>query len=149
MKEKYEDAVAVSVAFHAFLQYKPEKEASFQTHEKYERELAIANEKIRSLQNECKCVTGSQLFEFEALNYDSRLSLLLDAVDIAVPGQPTLMHYLQYDPVPLHFTTANGSIYPEVVAVPPPPADPADSGMAHLVAQANGANGHLVPEYST
>lgn len=27
-----------------------------QTHEKYERELAIANRKIKDLQNECKCV---------------------------------------------------------------------------------------------
>lgn len=70
------------------------------------------------------------------------VSLLLDAVDIAVPGQPTLMHYLQHDPVPAHYTTANQPVYPEMVAVPPP-VEPTTPGRSHPSSQSNGTNGHL------
>ncbi|KAL6301731.1 hypothetical protein BKA93DRAFT_796378 [Sparassis latifolia] len=50
------------------------------THDQYQRELAIADEKVKRLQEEC--------------------NLLLDAVDIAVPAQPSLLHYLSRDPIP-------------------------------------------------
>ncbi|KAI0643968.1 hypothetical protein C8Q79DRAFT_121833 [Trametes meyenii] len=50
------------------------------THEDLERQLVRADEKLKRLQEEC--------------------NLLLDAVDIAVPAQPTLVHYLKRDPIP-------------------------------------------------
>ncbi|KAI0685839.1 hypothetical protein BC835DRAFT_1381976 [Cytidiella melzeri] len=92
------------------------------THEQYKQELAVANEKIRNLQNEC--------------------NLLLDAVDIAVPGQPTLMHYLQHDPVPLHYTAQNAPIVPEMVPAQPSPVEESEPGRLHATQQLNGTNGH-------
>lgn len=70
-------------------------------------------------------------------------SLLLDAVDIAVPGQPTLMHYLRHDPVPIHYTTVNVPAYPELTPVPPQTVEPVDPGRPQPVLQTNGTNGHL------
>ncbi|KAI0091430.1 hypothetical protein BDY19DRAFT_930455 [Irpex rosettiformis] len=107
-----------------FLAMKERYEHVTSTHSKYERELAIANEKMRNLQNEC--------------------NLLLDAVDIAVPGQPSLMHYLQHDPVPVHYATAN-AVVPEAPMMPlqvpssqqsAPPAPPPPH-------HTNGTNGHI------
>lgn len=69
------------------------------------------------------------------LNSTSR-SLLLDAVDIAVPAQPTLLHYLSRDPIPAQYHsytvpfTADSDIY-EIR--PPPLSRPRyhKSGTAH------------------
>jgi len=69
------------------------------THDQYKRELAIAEEKARRLQAEC--------------------NLLLDAVDIAVPAQPTLLHYLARDPIPPQ--------YHSYTSIPIPPRDGASS----------------------
>ncbi|KAI0339716.1 hypothetical protein BDW22DRAFT_1361294 [Trametopsis cervina] len=105
-----------------FLAMKEKYEQVVATHEKYERELALANEKIRNLQNEC--------------------NLLLDAVDIAVPGQPTLMHYLQHDPIPTQYSTTTAPVYPELIPMPPPPAEPVEIDQTQGAPQTNGANGH-------
>ncbi|KZT68669.1 hypothetical protein DAEQUDRAFT_727543 [Daedalea quercina L-15889] len=51
-----------------------------ETREAYRKELALAEDKLRKLQDEC--------------------NLLLDAVDIAAPAQPSLLHYLARDPIP-------------------------------------------------
>ncbi|EKM50726.1 uncharacterized protein PHACADRAFT_264178 [Phanerochaete carnosa HHB-10118-sp] len=97
-------------------------------HEKYERELALANEKIKRLQDEC--------------------NLLLDAVDIAVPGQPSLLQYLEQDPVPAHYMTLSGPQY-ELPVAPPlpqaealPPHPPSRTHSQDSVPQTNGTNGH-------
>lgn len=61
-------------------------------------------------------------------------SLLLDAVDIAAPSQPTLLHYLTQDPIPAHYhLTARGLLPPPMEAVEPEPQPPRS---------ANGTNGH-------
>ncbi|KAI0758584.1 hypothetical protein BC629DRAFT_1295726 [Irpex lacteus] len=124
-----------------FLAMKEKYEQVNATHTQYERELAQAAEKMRNLQNEC--------------------NLLLDAVDIAVPGQPTLIHYLQHDPVPIHYTTASVPVAPEVIPVPIPvqvpmpmqvpiPQQPHPMPMIepiqfipHQPPNANGTNGHI------
>ena len=80
------------------------------------------------------------------------VSLLLDAVDIAVPGQPTLMHYLQHDPVPVHYATSNAPVVPEIPVVPvlipihhppPPPQQQPVPVQPPPPQQVNGNNGHL------
>ncbi|CCL99503.1 uncharacterized protein FIBRA_01521 [Fibroporia radiculosa] len=80
------------------------------THELVEKQLAIANEKVKRLQEEC--------------------NLLLDAVDIAVPAQPTLRHYLAQDPIPpqyhsyqVPFPAAPSATTPQP-SQPPPPSSP-------------------------
>ncbi|KAI0777481.1 hypothetical protein BD413DRAFT_452712, partial [Trametes elegans] len=78
------------------------------THEEYERQLQRADEKLRRLQEEC--------------------NLLLDAVDIAVPAQPSLLHYLTRDPIPpqyySHTVPVPTGLPPEATIpqhLPPPP----------------------------
>ncbi|KAL4243781.1 hypothetical protein ABKN59_011823 [Abortiporus biennis] len=68
----------------------------------YERELAVAQDKIKKLENEC--------------------NLLLDAVDIAAPSQPNIIHYLAHDPVPDEYTLAGGTTGPPVQPLPEPAA---------------------------
>ncbi|KAF9814324.1 hypothetical protein IEO21_05167 [Rhodonia placenta] len=76
------------------------------TKDRYERDLATANGKIKRLQAEC--------------------NLLLDAVDIAAPAQATLMHYLSQDPIPpqYHSYQVPFSAEPPPVTAPPPPPPP-------------------------
>ncbi|KAF7794977.1 hypothetical protein EIP86_006120 [Pleurotus ostreatoroseus] len=110
------------------------------THERYEKDLAVANRKLKDLQNEC--------------------NLLLDAVDIAVPGQPTLQHYLNYDPVPPYMASAPSTYGaapappPLIVPSPQPPHELSPlqtpqplptlsrSNSHNSVSQTNGVNGH-------
>ncbi|GJE93838.1 hypothetical protein PsYK624_100020 [Phanerochaete sordida] len=115
-----------------FLTMKERYEVVTAAHEKYERELASANEKIKRLQDEC--------------------NLLLDAVDIAVPGQPSLLQYLAQDPVPPHYMTLSGPQYelPAVQPLPPPadvlppqPPSRTHSQNSGSVPQTNGTNGHV------
>ncbi|KAH9945747.1 hypothetical protein B0H21DRAFT_743852 [Amylocystis lapponica] len=74
-------------------------------HSKFERELAIADEKVKKLQEEC--------------------NLLLDAVDIAVPAQPTLLYYLSRDPIPPQYHSY--TVPPQPAPGAPPPAPPQPS----------------------
>ncbi|KAI0354146.1 hypothetical protein OH77DRAFT_543910 [Trametes cingulata] len=70
-----------------FLALREKYETVTATHDEYERKLARADEKLKRLQEEC--------------------NLLLDAVDIAVPAQPTLLHYLTQDPIaPQYYSRA-------------------------------------------
>ncbi|KAI0692922.1 hypothetical protein C8T65DRAFT_524540, partial [Cerioporus squamosus] len=71
------------------------------THAEYERALARADEKLKRLQEEC--------------------NLLLDAVDIAVPAQPTLLHYLARDPIPPQYYSYTVPVPPPGTEGPPPP----------------------------
>ena len=57
MKERYEVVTAVSATYatrSGCLEGKGSQWGTIQAHEKYERELALANEKIKRLQDECK-----------------------------------------------------------------------------------------------
>ncbi|KAI0748954.1 hypothetical protein C8Q74DRAFT_381994 [Fomes fomentarius] len=88
------------------------------THVEYEHALARADEKLKRLQEEC--------------------NLLLDAVDIAVPAQPTLLHYLARDPIPPNTTRTLSPSLPQAqkAAVPlrpsTSPAQPRASCRPHL-----------------
>ncbi|KZT07171.1 uncharacterized protein LAESUDRAFT_117383 [Laetiporus sulphureus 93-53] len=73
------------------------------TRETARRELAIAEEKLKRLQEEC--------------------NLLLDAVDIAVPAQPTLLHYLSQDPIPPQYHSYQVP-FPAAPGAPAAPPDP-------------------------
>ncbi|THH20074.1 hypothetical protein EUX98_g8651 [Antrodiella citrinella] len=90
------------------------------TRDQYNKELAVAQDKLKKLENEC--------------------NLLLDAVDIAAPSQPTILHYLTQDPIPAHYhLTARGPLPPPMQPMdpdplPPPPPQPPQ--------QHNGTNGH-------
>jgi len=74
------------------------------THEQYKRELELANEKMKRLEEEC--------------------NLLLDAVDIAAPAQPTLMHYLSQDPIPPQYHSYTVPFAPAPAAAQPQPPQP-------------------------
>ncbi|KAM5544017.1 hypothetical protein V8D89_002634 [Ganoderma adspersum] len=77
-------------------------------HTDYERALARADDKLRRLQEEC--------------------NLLLDAVDIAVPAQPSLVHYLKSDPIAPAYYSYTVPVPPAGAEGPPPPfheGDPA------------------------
>ncbi|KIP01920.1 hypothetical protein PHLGIDRAFT_38118 [Phlebiopsis gigantea 11061_1 CR5-6] len=115
-----------------FLTMKERYEVVTAAHEKYERELTLANEKIRKLQNEC--------------------NLLLDAVDIAVPGQPTLLHYLYSDPVASHYMMMNAPVYdnnppppppPQAEPIPPPTPSNRTPTQTTPAPHTNGTNGHI------
>ncbi|EMD39372.1 hypothetical protein CERSUDRAFT_93408 [Gelatoporia subvermispora B] len=75
------------------------------THEQYKRELELANDKLKRLQEEC--------------------NLLLDAVDIAVPAQPSLLHYLSQDPIPPQYHSYTVPFAPAPAAPQPAPPQPA------------------------
>lgn len=120
---------------------------STQAHEKYEKELAIANEKIKRLQNECKCVRPVLRAPIPHRSR-TRHSLLLDAVDIAVPGQPTLLQYLAADPIPSHYLMMSAPQFDGIP--PPPPAEqlsapqaPSRTHSQNSAPQTNGTNGHI------
>ncbi|PCH36457.1 hypothetical protein WOLCODRAFT_127226 [Wolfiporia cocos MD-104 SS10] len=68
------------------------------THEQYEKELAVANQKLKSLQAE--------------------INLLLDAVDIAAYEQEVLVHYMTQDPVPPEYDYARSHLRPRRLADP-------------------------------
>ncbi|KAI0954494.1 hypothetical protein AcW1_006371 [Taiwanofungus camphoratus] len=95
------------------------------TREAYERELAIADEKVKRLQEECECV-------FLPSN------LLLDAVDIAVPAQPSLLHYLSRDPIPPQYHSYQVPFPAAPNAPPPPPPPPVRSRLRKSSSQTNG-----------
>ncbi|KAH9914772.1 uncharacterized protein BXZ73DRAFT_15331, partial [Epithele typhae] len=83
-------------------------------HADYESALVKANEKLHALHEEC--------------------NLLLDAVDIAVPAQPSLVHYLTRDPIPPQYYSYTVPVLPTGIESldsptprphsPPPPAPP-------------------------
>ncbi|EJF61667.1 hypothetical protein DICSQDRAFT_37589, partial [Dichomitus squalens LYAD-421 SS1] len=72
-------------------------------HTEYERALARADDKLKRLQEEC--------------------NLLLDAVDIAVPAQPSLVHYLKSDPIAPPYYSYTVPVPPAGAEGPPPPRD--------------------------
>ncbi|TCD69061.1 hypothetical protein EIP91_008959 [Steccherinum ochraceum] len=83
--------------------------------DRYNKELAVAQDKIKKLENEC--------------------NLLLDAVDIAAPSQPTILHYLTQDPIPEHYhITSRGPL--------PPPMQPPEPEPQSQPSRSNGTNGH-------
>ncbi|KAI0715951.1 hypothetical protein C8Q72DRAFT_179003 [Fomitopsis betulina] len=80
-----------------------------ETREAYRKELALAEDKLRKLQDEC--------------------NLLLDAVDIAAPAQPSLLHYLARDPVPPQYHSYQVP-FPSAEPAPAPPTHPLSPGSA-------------------
>ncbi|OBZ73826.1 hypothetical protein A0H81_06478 [Grifola frondosa] len=88
------------------------------THEKYERELALADLKVKHLQDEC--------------------NLLLDAVDIAVPAQPSLVHYLSRDPIPQQYHSYTVPMPAMEQPAPPPPPLPSQRTRSRRSSHANG-----------
>ncbi|CAL1713997.1 unnamed protein product [Somion occarium] len=96
-----------------------EKYESVTQRQRYEHELAVANAKIRKLQNEC--------------------NLLLDAVDIAAPSQDNISYYLKLDPVPPQYEFRGRNI-----TIPPPPPIPMEGieTATHPREITNGTNGH-------
>ncbi|KAI0070702.1 hypothetical protein K474DRAFT_1669785 [Panus rudis PR-1116 ss-1] len=91
-----------------FITLREEYESVSQKRLSLERQLATANEKLKKLQNEC--------------------NLLLDAVDIAATSQPTILHYLEQDPVPPQYSTPQrtfptGGVVPAEAQHSPEPMD--------------------------
>ncbi|KAK7685774.1 hypothetical protein QCA50_011120 [Cerrena zonata] len=85
----------------------------------YAQQLAVANDKIRKLQNEC--------------------NLLLDAVDIAAPSQENISYYLSLDPVPPQYDLQRRNL----PGGPPPPEPlPVSPPHSHSREITNGTNGH-------
>ncbi|KAH8093235.1 hypothetical protein BXZ70DRAFT_388370 [Cristinia sonorae] len=90
------------------------------TRDRYNKELAVAQDKIKKLENEC--------------------NLLLDAVDIAAPSQPSILHFLTQDPIPAHYhLISRGSLPPPMVPPEPEPQPPSPQVQP---TRSNGTNGH-------
>ena len=113
----------------------------------FQQQLAVANDKIRKLQNECKYVMlHSPYFAVLILAYFYAPSLLLDAVDIAAPSQENISYYLKLDPVPPQYDLQRRNL--PLGAQPPDPTPPSPPPSTHArshsreITSTNGTNGH-------
>lgn len=130
MKERYESVMRVQM--------------------QYKREITVAEDKLKRLQNEC--------------------NLLLDAIEIAAPSQQSILHFLTQDPIPSQYHLVNRPPLPQPPApVPPPPPavapfehmegappdhahgvpplPPPPSSRRHHRSAVNGTNGHDTPHH--
>ncbi|TFY67271.1 hypothetical protein EVJ58_g1718 [Rhodofomes roseus] len=97
-----------------------------ETREAYRKELALAEDKVKKLQDEC--------------------NLLLDAVDIAAPAQPSLLHYLARDPIPPQYHSYSVP-FPAAAESAPAPVPQASPGVpapapSHPHGQSHGHHKH-------
>ncbi|KAH9930268.1 uncharacterized protein B0H18DRAFT_994096 [Fomitopsis serialis] len=89
-----------------------------ETREAYRKELTLAEDKLKKLQDEC--------------------NLLLDAVDIAAPAQPSLLHYLARDPIPPQYHSYQSAPVPVPATQPSPRPTASAPAPSHPHHQAHG-----------